>query len=110
MSDRAEATGQFEASTEGLFGREAEEAAAGFKKMPETKSPQPEPDEFKNPRRAAEELNNSRVPSEPDEAVSYFKTETGEKVDGTETVTLERAAADLAAYRTSKVDSPAHSI
>jgi hypothetical protein len=110
MSDERNEAGQFTPSTDGLFGREAEEAAAGFKPMPESLNPKPEATDLANPREAAEELNASRAAAEPAEVVTYFKADTGEKVDANEAVTLERAAADLSTYRASKVDSAAASI
>ena len=42
MSDRDETTGQFTPASDGLFGREAELADAGFKLMPESLSPKAE--------------------------------------------------------------------
>ena len=55
-------------------------------------------------------MNTKRAGAEPDETITYFKVDTGEKVDDNEAVTVERAAADLAAYRASKHESAAVSI
>jgi len=108
--DRDEATGQFTPSTDGLFGREAEEAAAGFRPMPLKAGPvEPEGGEELSARDAADELNAKRGVDQGEE-VFYQKTDTGERIPTDETVTAERAAADLAAYRNSKIESAAKSI
>jgi hypothetical protein len=93
---RDDDTGQFSPSTDGLFGQEAELAKAGFKPMAD--SPQPEAEEFKSPRDAADELSASRSTA-PVVEVGYHKMADGERVDGAEAVTIERAARDLTAYR-----------
>lgn len=104
---RDDATGQFSPSTEGLFGQEAELAKAGFKPMPDR--PKPEAEEFKSPREAADELSASRGAA-PVVEVAYQKAADGERADETEAVTVERAARDLAAYRSANADSAAKSI
>jgi len=114
MSDERNEAGQFTPSTDGLYGREAEEAAAGFKPMPERLTPEPEETEIST-REAAEKLSASRAEAGPAAEIFYQKlTEdgrlSGEKVDANESVTLERAAADLATYRASKTASAAASI
>jgi hypothetical protein len=112
MSDtdtpRDETTGQFTPNTDGLFGREAEEAAAGYKPMPAPRDP--EWKGFESAEDAADALSASRNEDQTPVEVSYLKVETGEKADGHETVTVERAAADLAAYRADRIQSAAQSI
>ncbi|UPJ31011.1 hypothetical protein [Bradyrhizobium sp. CW1] len=109
MSEDRNDAGQFTPSTDGLYGREAEEAAAGFKAMPVTTAPEPSGDDELSTREAADALSASRAAA-ADEVVGYQKTETGEGADPNETVSLQRAATDLATYRASKTDSAAISI
>lgn len=104
---RDESSGQFAPSTEGLFGREAELAQAGYKPMPE--APKPEEEEFASPRDAADDLSASRATA-PTVEVFYQKVADGDRIDGSEAVMVERAARDLTAYRNANADSAAKSI
>lgn len=110
--NRDEATGQFAASEEPLFGLAAEEAEAGYKPMPTGEAAEPE--EFANAREAADAL---AVQEQADPIpLVYHNQETGERLNDdlkqgpVETVKLERAADDLAAYEAGVVDHRASSI
>ncbi|MGK7056883.1 hypothetical protein AB4853_10415 [Bradyrhizobium sp. 1050_B9_N1_2] len=103
--NRDEATGQF-APSEPLIGRAGLEHDAGFKPMPASE-PEAEPD-FKDARDAADASTGPEAV--PLVEVFYQKTADGERIDGSETVTPERAAKDLTAYRNANADSAAKSI
>jgi hypothetical protein len=98
-------TGQF-TSGEVLTGREGIEADLGYKPMPE---PEDRPEQESSIREEAERLAASRVP-DPVVDLTYFKTDTGEPTDPTETVSLERAAKDLSAYHGQQDDERARSV
>lgn len=108
MSDteqRRDDAGQF-APSEPLTGRAGLEHDAGFKAMPASE-PEAEP-EFKDAREAADASTGAEAA--PLVEVFYQKTADGERIDGSETVTPERAAKDLTAYRKANADSAAKSI
>ncbi|WP_339033616.1 hypothetical protein WHZ78_17595 [Bradyrhizobium symbiodeficiens] len=107
---RDESTGQF---AEPKFGLAAEEAKAGYSQMPELGSEPEKPKEFESAEDAADSLTDQQSPAIP---VVYFDAKTGERLNSdleqgaVETVTVERAAKDLAAYRQSSAESAAKSI
>jgi hypothetical protein len=107
MTENRNDAGQFEASSDALYGRAAELAENGFKEMPEPKPT--EQDDIANPREAADQLVASRADAEPVTPIQY-QTGEGERADPDEAVTLDRAARDLANHRASQVDSAAKSI
>ena len=111
MTEQNSDSGQFQAEA---FGQEGLERDAGFKPMPRHTEEPAEPEEFVTPQQAAEALAGQGEP-EPVPVV-YFDSKTGERLNGdieegaVETVTLDRAAADLTAYRKANVDDAAKSI
>ena len=107
--NRDETTGEYTAAEEPQsFGRDAELEAHGFTKMSEPEIPEAE--ELDGARAAADELLEKRDAAEPDGVIVYQRPDTGDQIAPDETVTVERAAADLTNYRNSKFESAALSI
>ncbi|QHO76798.1 hypothetical protein ACH79_33380 [Bradyrhizobium sp. CCBAU 051011] len=92
--NRDEATGQFTPSTEGLFGREYENAKAGFTTRKDEPAEQDAP-EGDPVRQAAANRAASQVPE-----LELSVTELRGEIDTKEAVTVEQAAKDYAATRT----------
>ena len=111
MTEQNSDSGQFQTEA---YGKEALERESGFAPMPRYTEEPAEPEEFATPREAAETAAGQGEPEIV--PVVYFDQTTGERLNDNpeegpiETVTLERAADDLAAYRNTNVDNAAKSI
>ncbi len=105
---RDETTGQFTPSLDDKFGREYNEASAGFKSMPENTRPDPEERTFATAQEAADHLAAQREAERSKEAevtkVQYVDP-TGEPIAPNETVSAERAAEDLTRFRAASADA-----
>jgi hypothetical protein len=98
--DRNEAT-----ATE--LGREGVEAEFGYVRMPEQETP---PESSTTLQAEIERRKASRQLEDPIEKIEYLQLDSGEKAPENETVTIERAAADLTAYHNQQIDNAAKSI
>ena len=104
MSDERNDAGQF-TSGEVLTGEAGLEHDAGYKPMPAAETEdQPE---YATAREAADALAEQEQPATD---VVVYLDQTGERVDERETIKLERAGADLAAYESQVADHRASSI
>jgi hypothetical protein len=92
--------GEFTTS-EPKFGRAAELEAAGFSEMPDRPEEQPKTygGDDASLRDAADDLVSARIEQEPQTVERFYQRPDGERIDLKETVTAERAARDLSAYR-----------
>ena len=114
--DRDEATGQFTQSTEGLFGREHELVEAGYKIMPETPTPADMEREAADEQAVEDAIVEWEAREVPPEPIVYYDKSSGEPLNANisegpvEAITVERAAADLAAYHDEQADNGAKSI
>jgi hypothetical protein len=107
MSDRDD-SGQFTAAEPELYGQAAAEADLGYSPMPGQRKPDLEEDGVSE-KLAGDIIGGINIYSTEIVPVLY-QTPHGEQVDPNETVTPERAAADLTAYRQGEVDNRANSV
>jgi hypothetical protein len=93
-------------SDEMATGAAAELSQAGYSSMPDAGAPEADQTEFKTPREAVA----SRAVTVPATVPVQYQTPSGERVDGSEAVTAERAARDLTTYRVSQAAQTARSV
>jgi hypothetical protein len=108
MSDR-DGSGQFTAAEPELYGQAAAEADLGYSPMPGQRKPDLEEDGVTE-KFAGEVVGGLNLNSTEIVPIVYKNPQSDEPVDPSETITPERAAADLTAYRQGEVDNRANSV